>query len=292
MDTQTLQHFITLAETLHFTRASSKALIAQPALSRQIRQLEDSIGVELFKRNKRNAALTKAGAYFKGAAEQTLHRLDYAIERARQIHNGEVGDIRIGYTHSVVQTILPKIIKKLLAEFPGIKTILREMNNTDQYKDLADQRLDIGFVTNPIVPAILKSSIFFEDIFVLVLPENHRLARKRFKSLSAFAEEPFILPHRIDGSDYVHIVESICLDAGFLPNTVHHTASVSSALKLVEAGLGITIEPRASLSGMHLALKYIELAHIPQKAHSAILWSENTETEYLPVLQSVRKLIG
>jgi DNA-binding transcriptional LysR family regulator len=292
MDTQTLKNFITLAETLHFTKASGQVLMAQPALSRQIKQLEESIGVELFKRNKRNVALTKSGIYFKRAAEQTLNQLNYAIERARLIQNGEVGEIRIGYTHSVVQTILPKIIKKIQSEFPGIKTILREMNNTDQYRDLENQKLDIGFVTNPIVPESLKSIIFFEDIFVLVLPENHRLLKKKFKSLSAFSNEHFILPHRIDGSDYVHTVESICLDAGFLPNTVHHTASVSSALKLVEAGLGITIEPKASLSGQHLALKYIELNNINQKAQSAMLWNELTENEHMPILQLIRRIIN
>jgi DNA-binding transcriptional LysR family regulator len=292
MDTQTLKNFITLAETLHFTKASGQVLMAQPALSRQIKQLEESIGVELFKRNKRNVALTKAGAYFKDAAEAALNQLNYAMDRTRQIHNGEAGEIRIGYTHSIVQTILPRIIMKIQAEFPGIKTILREMNNTDQYRDLADQKLDIGFVTNPIVPENLKSTIFFEDIFVVVLPENHHLLKQEFTNLSAFSNETFILPHRIDGSDYVHTIESICHDAGFLPNTVHHTASVSSALKLVEAGLGITIEPKASLSGQHLAIKYIELDNIPQKAQSAMLWNDNTEHEHMPVLQLIRKIIG
>jgi DNA-binding transcriptional LysR family regulator len=292
MDTQTLKNFVTLAETLHFTKASGQVLMAQPALSRQIKQLEETIGVELFKRNKRNVALTKAGVYFKKAAEQALNQLNFAIDRTRQIHNGEAGEIRIGYTHSIVQTILPKIIMKIQAEFPGIKTILREMNNTDQYRDLADQKLDISFVTNPIVPENLKSTIFFEDVFVLVLPENHPLLKEKFNGLSAFSNETFILPHRIDGSDYVHTVESICHDAGFLPNTVHHTASVSSALRLVEAGLGITIEPKASLSGQHLAIKYIELDNIPQKAQSAMLWNENTENEHLPILKLIKHIIN
>jgi DNA-binding transcriptional LysR family regulator len=292
MDTQTLKNFITLAETLHFTKASGQVLMAQPALSRQIKKLEESMGVELFKRDKRNVALTNAGAYFKKAAEQSLHQLNHAIERTRQIHNGEAGEIRMGVTHSVVQTILPKIIKKIRTEFPGIKTVLREMNNTDQYRDLENQKLDIGFVTNPIVPENIRSEIYFEDVFVLVLPQNHPLLKKKFRNLAAFSNEYFILPHRIDGSDYVHTIESICLDAGFLPNTVHHTASVSSALKLVEAGLGITIEPRASLSGQRLAIKYIELRNISQKAQSAILWNKNTENEHLPVLKLVRKLLS
>jgi DNA-binding transcriptional LysR family regulator len=292
MDTQTLQHFITLAETLHFTKASEQVLMAQPALSRQIKQLEQSIGVELFKRNKRNVALTKAGIYFKRAAEQTLNQLNYAMDRTRQIHNGEAGEIKIGYTHSIVQTILPKIIKKIRAEFPGVRTILREMNNSEQYKDLAEQKLDIGFATNPIVPENLKSKTFFEDVFVVVLPERHPLLKQKFRDFSAFSNETFILPHQIEGSDYRYTVESICLDAGFFPNVVHHTSSVSSALKLVEAGLGITIEPKASLSGQHHAIKCIELNNIKQKVHSAILWTENTENEHLPILELIKGIIG
>jgi DNA-binding transcriptional LysR family regulator len=72
MDTQALKNFITLAETLHFTKTSEKVFIAQPALSRQIKELERSIGAQLFKRDKRNVSLTKAGAYFKEVAQQTV----------------------------------------------------------------------------------------------------------------------------------------------------------------------------------------------------------------------------
>ena len=292
MDIQTLKNFIKLADTLHFTKASEQVFIAQPALSRQIKQLEQSIGAELFKRNKRNVSLTKAGLYFKQAAQQTIEQLNYAVSRTRQIHNGEAGEIRIGYTHSVVQTILPGIIKQIRTQFPAVRTILREMNNTDQYNDLAEQKLDIGFVTNPIVPESLKSRIFFEDVFVVVLPENHQLLQPGAWDFAALANETFILPHHIDGSDYVHTVESICFDAGFLPNVVHHTASVNSAFKLVEAGLGVTIEPKRSLSGQNLAIKYVELDKIPQKAQSTILWNENTENELNPVLQLVKREIN
>jgi DNA-binding transcriptional LysR family regulator len=292
MNTGMLKNFIKLADTLHFTKASGELFIAQPALSRQIRQLEKSIGADLFKRNKRNVTLTKAGVYFKQAAQETIDQLDYAINRTKLIHTGGAGEIKIGYTHSIVQTILPRIIKEIRAEFPGIKTILREMNNTDQYKDLAERKIDIGFATNIIAPENIKSKVFFEDVFVIVLPENHYLLKEKFNDLSVFSNEPFILPHKIDGSDYVHIVESICLDAGFSPNVVHHTASVSSALRLVEAGLGITIEPKGSLSGQHLAIKFIELDKITQKAQSAILWSEHTENEHLPILQLVKRVIN
>ena len=292
MDTQALKNFITLAETLHFTKTSEKVFIAQPALSRQIKELERSIGAQLFKRDKRNVSLTKAGAYFKEVAQQTIDQLDYAIKRTKQIHLGEAGEVKIGYTHSIVQTILPRIVKEIRTKFPGVKTVLREMNNTDQYKDLAEGRLDIGFATNIIAPENIKSKVFFEDVFVVVLPKTHHLLKEKKFDLSALANEPFILPHKIDGSAYVYTVESICLDAGFFPNVVHNTASVSSALKLVEAGLGVTIEPKRSLSSQNLAIKFIELNKISQKAQSAILWSDHTEREHLSLLQLIKKVIN
>ncbi|WP_214071206.1 LysR substrate-binding domain-containing protein [Mucilaginibacter sp. dw_454] len=292
MDTRTLENFIKLAETLHFTKTSEQVFMAQPALSRQISQLEKSIGAELFKRNKRNVSLTKAGVYFKQAAQQTLDQLNYATNRAKQIHNGEAGEIRIGYTHSIVQSILPRIIKELRAEFPDVKTVLREMNNYEQYRDLAEQKIDIGFATNPIVPENLKSKVFFKDVFVVVLPVGHPLLKASSFNINALANEAFILPHEVDSSDYLYAIESICLDAGFLPNVVHHTSSVSSALKLVEAGLGVTIEPKASLAGQSLAIRYVELDNIPQKVHSTILWNDNTQTDHLPILNLIKKIIN
>jgi DNA-binding transcriptional LysR family regulator len=292
MDIQTLKNFVKLAETLHFTKTSEQVFMAQPALSRQIRQLEKSIGAELFKRNKRNVSLTKAGVYFKQAAQQTIDQINYATNRAKQIHKGEAGEIRIGYTHSIVQSILPGIIKEIRAEFPEVKTVLREMNNYEQYRDLTEQKIDIGFATNPVVPENLKSKVFFKDVFVVVLPVNHLLLQASPFDISALANETFILPHEVEGSDYVYTVESICLDAGFLPNVVHHTSSVSSALRLVEAGLGVTIEPKASLSGQHLAVRYVELNNIPQKVHSTILWNDNTESEHFPILNLVKKIIN
>ena len=292
MDTQTLKNFIKLAETLHFTKASEQVFMAQPALSRQIKQLEELVGAELFKRNKRNVSLTKAGIYFKEAAEQMLNQLNYALNRTRQIHNGEAGEIKIGYTHSIVQTFLPRIIKEIRNEFPEVKTILREMNNDEQYRDLKEQKIDIGFATNPIVPETLNSKVFFEDVFVIVLPANYPLPKGKVKDLSSFSNETFILPHEIEGSDYVHTVESICLDAGFFPNVVHHTSSVNSAFKLVEAGLGITIEPKASLLGQNLAIKFIELKNISQKVQSAILWNNNTEIEHRSILQLIKRIIN
>ena len=291
MDIQTLKTFVRLGENLHFTKTSAEVLIAQPALSRQIRQLEQSIGVQLFKRNKRNVALTTAGAYFKQAAQQTIDQLEHAIRRTKEIHNGEAGEIRIGYTHSIVQTILPKIIKEIRAQFPEVKTILREMSNNEQYKDLTEQKIDIGFATNPVVPEHLKSNIFHEDVFVVVLPVNHPLLKQKVRDLSAFAGETFILPHEIEGSGYLHTVKSICLDAGFFPNVVHHTSSVNSAFRLVEAGLGITIEPKASILGQNLAIRWIELNKIPQKAQSVILWNDNTQQEHAQILKLIRQLI-
>lgn len=292
MDLEVVKNFLKLCETLSFTKASKEVFIAQPALSRQIKKLEDDLGVQLFKRDKRNVALTIAGSHFRGEMEKVLIQVARISSKTKQIAKGLAGEISIGYTHSMAQTALPEIIARVNREFPELKTVLRELNNSFQYQALASQEIDIAFVTNPIVPRPFKSKVFREDNFVIVVPMNHPVTEENFKGVADFAGEQFILPPDMEGSDYVRVMESICLDAGFYPEIVHQTASVNTAFKLVEAGLGVTIEPKASLSGQNLSIRYLELKSIPQKALSVVLWNGRTEIEHLPVLNLVLSCLG
>src|SRR5688500_11099957 len=116
MDIQILRNFLTVAKELHFTRAAHGTFIAQPALSRQIKQLEESVGASLLKRNKRNVELTEAGLYFRDEVERMLHQWEYICGRTAEIHKGEAGGIRIGYTHSAMQTFLPALIRQINQE--------------------------------------------------------------------------------------------------------------------------------------------------------------------------------
>ena len=132
MDLHTLRNFLHVARTLHFTKASHDALVAQPALSRQIKQLEEALGADLFKRNKRNVELTPAGIYFRAEVERMLAQWEYTCKRVAQIEKGEAGDIRIGYTHSAMQSFLPETIRQINQRFPEVRTRMFELTNLEQ----------------------------------------------------------------------------------------------------------------------------------------------------------------
>lgn len=280
MNIHHLRSVAVLAEKLNFTRAAEELHIVQPALSRQIKQIEEVLGVSLFKRNKRNVELTAAGQYFVQESEKLVAQFDLIAQRTGQIGRGEAGEVRIGFTHSMMQTILPNMLKAINKQLPGLKSILREMNNHDQYYALQHGQLELGFATNPLVPTELKSKVLHVDTFVVLLPHDHSICEKTYQDFSVFEQEEFIFPSLTDGPNYVNIVESICLDAGFKPKVVHETDSASTSFRLVEAGIGISIEPASSLHGMEIPVKSIELKDIRQKAELTMMWSADTEQAY------------
>ncbi len=280
MTIQQLKNVVILSEKLNFTRTAEGLNIVQPALSRQIKQLEEEIGAILFQRDKRNVKLTRAGSYFVNEAKKLISQSARMRKQTAHIHNGEAGEIRIAFTHSIMQTILPDILKTINQRTPGIKAILKEMNNRDQYLALQQNELDIGFATNPMVPVNLKSKVLHIDNFVILLPENHPVCENNYEDFSVFSNEEFIFPTVSDGPNYVHILESICVDAGFTPKVVHETDSASTSFRLVEVGLGISLEPISSLHGHEFPIKNIELKDIRQKAKLTMMWNPERESEY------------
>lgn len=288
MDIEVLRNFLKLSETLNFTKTSDKVFIAQPALSRQIKKLEDELSIVLFKRNKRNVELTPAGAYFRNEVQKIINQLDYCIKQSAQIEKGEMGEIRIAYTHSVMQSFLPDLVKKLNHALPGIKIILIEMSNTRQVEAIRNREIDISLSTNPTIKGNLKSKVLKEENFAVVLPKNHPINHSNFVSVAQFEAESFILAPKADGELYVGIIESICIDAGYLPNVIHESSHASTVIRLVEAGIGITIEPLSGLIRYHNNnIKYIELKNIKQKAIIVMLWNADLESTHAGIFSLI-----
>lgn len=279
MNFQRLKNIITLAEELNFTRAAEQMNIVQPAFSRQVKQLEEEIGVKLFKRDKRNVSVTPAGIYFVSESEKILKHLGKAIVKTQKINNGDSGEIRIGFTHSAMQTSLPTILKSIKENLPDLKIILKEINNLDHYEALLSGDLDLGIGTNPIVPSYLKHKTLYIDNFSVILPKNHPIDNTNYIDFSVFSEEPLIRPARASGIEHVRKIESICSDAGFIPAIVHETDSAIASLKLVEAGMGIAIEPTSSLIGLDFNIKSIVLNNINHKVEHTMMWNPHKEKE-------------
>jgi DNA-binding transcriptional LysR family regulator len=275
MDLRQLRYFLTLAEELHFRKAAEKLFIVQPALTKQIQDLEKELGTILFDRNKRTVRLSAAGLYFKEHISKLFQDLEDAKKKLGLIEKGIKGELRIGYVGSCIHTFLPDLLSKLHDNYPEIQTYLSEMTSASQLLAIQKGELDVAFLRNPPLSKKYESRLIFQENFSLIVPKNHFLNEKNFKNITQLANEKFILPTKSDGELYHKLQWSICEDAGFTPQIAHETVHGYTTIKLVEKGLGVSLLPTSFKTETHAAIKFIELKNIPQKAEITALWLNN-----------------
>ncbi|MEX0274596.1 MAG: LysR substrate-binding domain-containing protein [Flavobacteriaceae bacterium] len=285
-----LRYFLAVAEELHFRKAADKLFISQPGLSRQVRQMEEVLGVSLFVRDKKRVRLTEAGKYFKEEVIAIINRLEQNARQLQHIQEGRVGEIRIGFLGSAMQNVVPKMLLQLQDGHPDIQTTLLELANGDQVDALLKNQLDLGFVRLAKVPPQLQIKPVFRDSFSLVLPQDYPQIRGDFKGVSEMAKENFILFQKEYSPMYYETVLSICEDAGFTPTISHKTVHAHTIFKLVENKFGVAIVPSSLRYGFDMKVRFVELRGIPQKAVLSVIWKAHNPN---PVFQKcIRPILG
>lgn len=241
LDLDLLTHFVAVAEELHFGRAAQRLYLSQPALSRQIRRLEEQVGTQLFTRTSRRVELTAAGAVLLQAARRALEQVERAVDDARRASRGESGYLRVGFRESAAVALLPELVRWYRQWFPGVTLTLDELDDYEQCVRLTDGRLDIGFVRSVPITRSVVSEVLLDEPYVAVLPESHRLARSASLSLAALAEEQFVLWRRgfMDPA-YDELMEA-CRRHGFTPQIALETINSHTILALVAAGVGVSL---------------------------------------------------
>jgi len=284
-----LRYFLAVAEELHFRKAAEKLFISQPGLSRQIKQMEQDLGVTLFERNNRRVALTKTGDYLQKELQINLKNLEDILAHSKLIHHGKEGHLTLGFVGSAMLQIIPAILKQFNSKFPKVMFKLEEMDNQKQIEGLLSQEIDVGFVRLERVPRSLEIHTVLKETFCLVLPKNHPVNKRNFKNLSQFKDSPFILFDPEYSASYYEKVMQIFDGCGFAPIISHNTIHASSIYKLVENNLGVSIVPKSLQFGYDMNVKFIELDAIPQRAFLSIAWSKNNRN---PMLQNILQLIN
>jgi DNA-binding transcriptional LysR family regulator len=279
MDIRQLKNFLILCETLNFRKASGQINIVQPALSRQIQLLEEEVGALLFDRSRRTVTLTDAGIFFQKEANRILQDLERTMARTAQLHTGEAGEIKVTHASSAMNTVVPTFLVKVRQKWPNLKTTVQETSNSRQIEMLLIRQTDIGIAPNILLPPGIRSKILYRENFALLLPSHHPLAKKKMADLSVLKNETFILPQLSSGSGYVETILQICQGYGFKPKVAHESAHSTGVLRLVEAGLGISIEPVSSVRGVNMNIRLIELKHLPQKVEMILFWLGQREEE-------------
>lgn len=283
-----LRYFMAVAEELHFGKAATRLYISQPGLSRQIKQLEEELGVILFERDNKHVALSEAGHYFKAQVKTLIDDFEKAKLNTQLIGIGDIGKINISYVGSAMQNVIPKLLLNTRKQYPEVKFSLQEIDNAKQVEGLLAQKIDIGFVRLDKVPKELNLRTVFTDTFSLVLPQDHPMTKRKFKSLAQLKEEPFILFEQEYSSFYYSIVMSIFEHAKFSPIISHTTVHANTIFRLVENNFGVSIVPTSLSLGYDMKVKFIELKNIPHRTDLSVVWNKNNKN---PVLSKVLDLI-
>lgn len=249
MELRHLRYFVSVAEELNVRRAAARLHIAQPALSRQIRQLEFEVGAELLHREKRRIFLAPAGTVFLPEARRTLAAAQHAISVARAGERGELGDLSIGFVESAAFGILPGVLKRFRKQFPAVRLSLWELVTNEQLRALHERRLDVGFLRTPIDDRDISTRTLLREPLRAALPLSHPLAKRKRIRLAQLAGEPFILFPRALGPNFFDQIVGACRRAGFGPKIVQEAIQMGTIVSLVAIGLGVALVP-ASLENL------------------------------------------
>jgi len=238
-----LRYFLAVAETLHFSRAAERLGIAQPPLSQQIRRLEELVGHRLFDRTTRGVKLTLAGQLLAERARSTIEKVHDDLAQVRRLGRGEEGTLTVGFSGSVMFTGLPAAIGEYRRKYPKVELRLHEMVTSTQISALLDGTIDLGFLRDGDATNGLELTTLLRERHVAVLPERHRLARRRGLAIADLRDEPFILfPRRMGPLAFDRTI-ACCERNGFHPKIVQNAPQWPTLVRLVAAGLGVSVAP-------------------------------------------------
>ncbi len=273
METRLLKYFSVLAEELHFGKAAKKLHISQPPLSRQIKDLENELGVRLFNRTKRKVQLTAYGIYLKHESNILFNQIDVMKNHLELMKNGAVGQIKIGYVGDFMHSVFPDILSKLKHDYPKIDTILLESDTESQISSLRTGLIDMGFVRTPIEVKDIIINPIYKETFSLILSKSHPLSSRKKIPLKELADEPYIgfspkCPPPLSKS-----VTSICNRVGFSPKVIHRALQINSIVKLVENNIGYSIIPIGPKAVFKENVKFFELKNYPERAEMSLAYN-------------------
>jgi DNA-binding transcriptional LysR family regulator len=258
MELRHLRYFIAVAREENVTRAALKLHVSQPALSRQIRDLEDELGFPLLERTAKSVRLTDAGRVFLSEAQEVLDRAQKAVERARARAGRIEGKLQLGYAPSPSVEVLPRALRGFATKYPGVRVILHDLTAEEMIAQLHEGKIDLAMTVRPVQKS-LRGLSYVElaryPLCVAVSPQ-HALAKAKKVTTEALLAEPLLGYTRKDYPDYYVEVETLFKNSAQAPVFIEEHDSVTSLIAGIEAGHGVAILPScvACLAGPRLRL--------------------------------------
>ncbi|MNO69366.1 HTH-type transcriptional regulator GltC [compost metagenome] len=242
MELRQLQYFMKVAQKEHVTHAAEELHVAQSAVSRQIHQLEQELGVDLFMQKGRNLQLTPVGHLFCKRVESLMKELDKAVAEVHEFLDPERGEIRIGFPHSLGIHLIPSVVAEFRKRYPNVRFRFKQGMFPSLIRDVISAEVDLAFISPyPEGHDQVEGDIVLTEELYAILPPNHALAGQESITLSQLKDDKFILFSK--GYSLRPIVCQACQDAGFSPEIAFEGEETDTIRGLVAAGMGVSLLP-------------------------------------------------
>ena len=292
MELRHLRYFIAVAEALSFTKAAGKLRLAQPSLTRQVRNLEDELGVRLLDRSNNRVVLTEQGRRFLLDAKKVLELCAESVTAVQEMGTGETSHLNIGYVANIHYGLLPATLGAFRKLSPRVALNLFDMTGTEQFAALDTRQIDLGFVGLP--PAVsdhdLHSECVVHDPILVALPQLHPLAKRSKLKLSDLATQFFICMSDKANPGECAWVSTTCRRAGFTARVLQEAADGLSVIRFVKDGLGVALMPEQITRLPHEGTVFRPLTP-PLRRESAIAWrADNLSKPLKDYIQIVKDI--
>jgi len=288
MELRHLRYFQAVAGELSFSRAAERLRVAQPALSRAIKQLEHTMGAALLERTRHHVRLTPSGAVLLQEISLLLEYVEETARRVRRTAAGEEGELRLGYIGPPTLPFLGRLLREYRRRYPLVSIHLEERTPERVWEMVAKGRLSAA-LTRPVLTheALgLRTILLREERLGVVVPPGHPLAARQSAPWTALAQEPLIVLARREGMGLHDAVIAGCRQAGVIPRLAHTPSLIGTVMTYVEAGAGLGVVTESVASPIP-ALKFVllkPLQHVPL----VFVWQEDRDS---PPVQRFRELL-
>lgn len=281
MELRHLRYFAAVADELNFTRAAQTLHVAQSAVSAQVHDLEQQIGVALFDRNSRRVRLTPAGKAFQESARRLLQAADDAVRQARRVGQAGYGTLAVGFSGVHSHEWMPRILRRFRQAYPATEVTLSEMVPAVQIEALLARKLDVGFIgaieARP--PPGLHVECIAEERPLLGVPSDHPLACRVAVKLSVLRDEAFILPSRQNSPNFRAWLARLFQAGGFVPRIVQEVDRVRTGVQYVAAGFGLSIFPEHISRLPAPGVTFLPLLETRMKIRYGLAWRKGPADE-------------
>ena len=274
------QYFMAIVEAGSYSAAAEQLFIAQSALSRQIKMLEDALGFCVFDRSEKKIALTAAGHSFYQQLKMHLLNIEHSIDTAQRIANGHGRSLQLAHSSSIVMDAVKIQCLNQLCQQQSLEIEISTLSSEQQIEAVMNASIDLGLIRPPVLRNLQDVhciELYAQPLYVAVHRDDAYFEDKSSVKIADLRQQPFVSTPHAERGGLSYLAANLCINHGFYPQKSKIRSRKASQLGLVEAGLGICIVPAEFKSILPPDVRLLELLPRPEPSKVCLIWRKNAD---------------